>query len=73
MSALRAQLPPETRLVTPGIRPAGPGRSDDQRRVLTAAGAALAGADYIVVGRPILQAEDPAATAAGIAGELALA
>jgi len=71
VAALRTQLPPGTKLVTPGIRPAGAGGGDDQKRVQTAAGAARAGADYIVVGRPILQAMDPAAAAAAIAGELA--
>jgi orotidine-5'-phosphate decarboxylase len=71
-SALRSLLPAGVKLVTPGIRPAGPGQ-DDQKRVLTPAGAARAGADYIVVGRPILQAPDPAAAAAAVAAELAAA
>ena len=56
-------------IVTPGIRPAG---SDvgDQARVMTPAKAIAAGADYLVVGRPITQAGDPAAAAAEIAGEI---
>jgi orotidine-5'-phosphate decarboxylase len=66
---LRAQLPGNLQLVTPGIRPAGsPG--DDQKRVMTPAAAARAGANYIVVGRPILQAADPAEAALAILAEL---
>lgn len=55
--------------VCPGIRPAGesPG---DQKRVATPSAAALAGADFVVVGRPIVQAPDPAAAAAAIVAEL---
>jgi len=53
-------------LVVPGIRPAG-SAAGDQARVMTPAEAIAAGADYIVVGRPITQARDPAAAAAAIA------
>ncbi len=53
-------------LVVPGIRPHG-ANGDDQVRVLTAAAALDAGADYLVVGRPITGATDPAAVAKGIA------
>ncbi len=56
-------------LVTPGIRPVG-GDDDDQKRTATPRQAISAGADYIVVGRPITQAADPVAVAAGIAAEL---
>ncbi|MGC6455320.1 MAG: orotidine-5'-phosphate decarboxylase [Coraliomargaritaceae bacterium] len=56
-------------LVTPGIRPAG-SASDEQKRILTPAQAAAAGSDYIVVGRPILKAPDPAAAAHAIRAEL---
>lgn len=45
--------------VTPGIRPADYGTQDDQQRIMTPARAAVAGSDYIVIGRPITQAEDP--------------
>ncbi len=47
-------------LVTPGIRPAH-GARDDQQRVMTPAAAVAAGADYLVIGRPVTQASDPAA------------
>jgi len=46
-------------LVTPGIRPVQPGNGDDQRRVTTPAEAVNAGASYLVVGRPVTQADDP--------------
>jgi orotidine-5'-phosphate decarboxylase len=59
-------------VVTPGIRPAG---SDvfDQKRVTTPREAMLAGADYIVVGRPILSADDPVAAARQIIAEMEMA
>jgi orotidine-5'-phosphate decarboxylase len=56
-------------IVTPGIRPASD-ELDDQRRVLSAAGAIQAGADYIVVGRPILSSSNPADTAKRIVEEI---
>ena len=55
---LRAAHGPRFRLVTPGIRPAD-SRTDDQRRTLTPAEAIGAGADYLVVGRPITTAAEP--------------
>jgi orotidine-5'-phosphate decarboxylase len=70
---LRALVPARIQLVIPGIRPAGTEHNDDQKRVLTPAGAAKAGADFIVVGRPILQSPDPAATAAAVLADLASA
>jgi orotidine-5'-phosphate decarboxylase len=60
---------PDFVIVTPGIRPAG-SVADDQRRVLTVAEAICAGADYLVVGRPILSAADPAAAANRIVAEI---
>ena len=59
-------------LVTPGIRPAGTD-ADDHKRVMTPARAIAAGADYLVVGRPIIEAPDPAAAAAAILAEIAAA
>jgi orotidine-5'-phosphate decarboxylase len=59
-------------LVTPGIRPAG-AASGDQKRVMTPTAAIAAGADYLVVGRPILEAFDPKGAADGIVAEIARA
>lgn len=56
-------------LVTPGIRPAGSAQ-DDQRRILTPRQALDAGSDYLVIGRPISQAADPAAALASIVASL---
>ncbi len=67
---LRQQLPADMQLITPGIRPAGEGATDDQKRVMTPAEAAKAGSTYIVIGRPILKAVDPAAAARAILTEL---
>jgi orotidine-5'-phosphate decarboxylase len=57
-------------LVTPGIRPAG-ADSGDQKRIMTPAAAIAAGADYLVVGRPIVDAADPKAAAQAIVAEIA--
>jgi orotidine-5'-phosphate decarboxylase len=57
-------------LVTPGIRPAG-AAAGDQKRIMTPAAAIAAGADYLVVGRPILAAADPKAAAQAIVAEIA--
>jgi orotidine-5'-phosphate decarboxylase len=56
-------------LVVPGIRPAG-SSTDDQKRVMTPAKAAALGADFIVVGRPIRCADDPAAAARAVVADL---
>jgi len=59
-------------LVTPGIRPADTEKGD-QKRVMTPSAAIAAGADYLVVGRPILQAPDPKSAAQSIVNEIASA
>jgi orotidine-5'-phosphate decarboxylase len=59
-------------LVTPGIRPLGADVAD-HKRVMTPARAIAAGADYLVVGRPIIEAADPRAAAAAIVAEIAAA
>jgi orotidine-5'-phosphate decarboxylase len=56
---LRANLDNKFAIVTPGIRGAGEEAKDDQKRTLSAYEAIKAGADYIVVGRPIRKAKDP--------------
>ena len=58
IAPLRQVLPAEVQLVTPGIRPAG-SASGDQKRVMTPADAITAGADWLVIGRPIYAAENP--------------
>src|ERR1700710_295739 len=57
-------------LVTPGIRPAG-SATGDQKRIMTPARAIAAGADYLVVGRPVMEASDPKAAAEAIVAEIA--
>jgi orotidine-5'-phosphate decarboxylase len=59
-------------LVTPGIRPAASDK-DDQKRIMSPAAAIAAGADYLVVGRPIVAAADPRAAAEAIVAEIAAA
>jgi orotidine-5'-phosphate decarboxylase len=56
-------------LVTPGIRPADSG-AGDQKRIMTPGGAIAAGSDYLVVGRPVLEATDPKAAAEAIQAEI---
>lgn len=56
-------------IVTPGVRPAG-SAANDQKRIATPAGAIAAGADHVVVGRPVWQAADPQAAARAIQDEL---
>jgi orotidine-5'-phosphate decarboxylase len=70
IAAIRAAVGPEPLLVVPGIRPAG-ATSGDQKRVMSPAAALAAGADLLVVGRPITAAPDPAAAARAITDELA--
>jgi orotidine-5'-phosphate decarboxylase len=71
-SMLRPVVGANMLLVTPGIRPAG-AASGDQKRIMTPTAAIAAGADYLVVGRPILEAQDPKAAADAIVAEIARA
>lgn len=68
-SLLKAELGADFKLVTPGIRPAG-SDAGDQRRVMTPEQALAAGSDYLVIGRPITQAADPAQALAAINNSL---
>jgi orotidine-5'-phosphate decarboxylase len=72
VAQLRAIVGPQLSLVTPGIRPSGsdPG---EQKRIVTPAVAITAGADYLVVGRPIIAAPDPKAAAERIVEEISRA
>ncbi len=69
VAAVRAEVGQDILLITPGIRLAG-ATSDDQARVATPVEALKAGADLLVIGRPITKAPDPGAAAAAIAGSL---
>jgi orotidine-5'-phosphate decarboxylase len=71
-SMLRPIIGTAMQLVTPGIRPSG-SDSGDQKRIMTPAEAIAAGADYLVVGRPILAATNPRASAQAIVAEIAAA
>ncbi|HXA62241.1 MAG TPA: orotidine-5'-phosphate decarboxylase [Streptosporangiaceae bacterium] len=68
-AAVRAEVGPEITLITPGVRPQG-ADVQDQARVATPEQALAAGADLLVIGRPITGAPDPGAAAAGIAAAL---
>ena len=68
-AALRKLVGRQMFLVTPGIRPAGAAKGD-QKRIMTPARAIAAGADYLVVGRPVLEAADPKAAADAIVAEI---
>ena len=65
IAALRLLLPPEVQLVTPGIR-LGTEAADDQKRTLSPKQALAAGADWLVIGRPIYAAPNPRAAAENI-------
>jgi orotidine-5'-phosphate decarboxylase len=71
-TALRAIISPEMSLVTPGVRPAGTNLGD-QKRIMTPGRAISAGANYLVVGRPVMEAADPKAVAEAIVAEIAQA
>jgi orotidine-5'-phosphate decarboxylase len=66
---LREIVGPSMLLVTPGIRPAG-AETGDQKRIMTPAEAIAAGANYLVVGRPIVAADDPKAAAEAVVAEI---
>lgn len=68
-SLLRGKFGKEFLLVTPGIRQSTDAR-DDQSRTLTPAGAVREGADFLVIGRPVTRAEDPAALLSALAHEI---
>jgi orotidine-5'-phosphate decarboxylase len=70
--ALRKIVGHQMNLVTPGVRPAD-AATGDQKRIMTPARAIAAGADYLVVGRPVLEAPDPKAAAEAIVAEIAQA
>jgi len=70
IATVRAAVGPAVKIVTPGVRPAGADLGD-QKRVLTPAAALAAGADYLVIGRPILAAPDRRAAFEAIAAEVA--
>ena len=69
VGAMRTLLGPEMNLVTPGIRPLGAFKGD-QKRVMTPGEAIRAGADYLVIGRPITGADQPKAAADAIVDEI---
>ena len=69
VEAMRRRVGSNMILVTPGIRPAGAAKGD-QKRVMTPSAALKAGADHLVIGRPITQAVDPKAAAEAILAEI---
>jgi orotidine-5'-phosphate decarboxylase len=71
-AVIRRAAGPDFLIVTPGVRPAG-SEAQDQARAVTPKQAILAGADYLVVGRPITRATDPRQAADAIVGEIAAA
>lgn len=71
-ASVRALVGPELLLVTPGIRPAG-GSADDQKRIFTPGDAIRAGANYLVVGRPVTAASHPRQAAESIVEDIAAA
>jgi orotidine-5'-phosphate decarboxylase len=68
-ASVRRRAGAELRIVTPGVRPSG-AAEDDQRRTASAAEAIQAGADLVVVGRPVVRAPDPAAAARQLVREI---
>jgi orotidine-5'-phosphate decarboxylase len=72
-AAVRRNFGKDFVILVPGIRPAWAASQDDQKRVATPSHAISAGADYIVVGRPITAAADPVAAAARVEEEISAA
>ena len=72
VAAIRAAVPEDVTLITPGVRPAG-SAADDQRRIATPEQALADGADLLVIGRPITAADDPGDAARTIARDIAAA
>lgn len=70
-SAIRERFGKDCLIVTPGVRPAGLGAGADQKRVATAGEAMAAGADYLVIGRPIREAKDPKGAVEEVLKEMA--
>lgn len=68
-AAIKARFGDALKIVTPGVRPAG-ASADDQKRIVTPAAAIAAGADHLVVGRPIIAAKDPMLAARAIQDEI---
>ncbi len=69
VAAVRSEVGPDVTLITPGVRPAG-AELHDQQRVATPEEAIRAGADLLVIGRPITSAPDPGAAAAAVAASI---
>ena len=69
IAGLRQIIPADIQLITPGIRPADE-KKDDQKRTLSPTDALAAGADWLVIGRPICAAENPRAAAEKILASL---
>jgi orotidine-5'-phosphate decarboxylase len=69
-AAIRAAVGPGFLLVTPGVRPAS-AALDDQQRVMTPVDAIAAGADYLVIGRPVTQSPDPVGVLRDLAAQIA--
>jgi len=70
VGAIRAFAPNDFLVVTPGVRPTGSAQGD-QKRVMTPKQARVAGADLVVIGRPLRDAQDPASAARAVVAELA--